>query len=68
MKDKRKILLIANPGEKPAETELEIAGAEIRNPEILRIDGIYRYAPTGERIRGGKLVLPPYSCTEIRLQ
>ncbi len=64
----RKILLIANPGEKPAETELEIAGAEIRNPEILRIDGIYRYAPTGERIRGGKLVLPPYSCTEIRLQ
>ena len=62
-----KLLLLANPGQEPVEADLELIGADPRDAEILRIDGVYRYSPTGERIRDGKLVLPACSCTEIRV-
>lgn len=63
---KRSVLILANTDNKPIELELNLSGADTSDAEILRIDSIYRYSPTGERIVNGKLTLPAYGCAEIR--
>ena len=63
-----KVLLIANRSEKAVTAELDIAGASTDGAEILRIDGVYTYSPTGKRVVDGKLLLPAWSCTEIRMK
>ena len=64
---RKKLLLLANTGEEPVEAEFEVAGADTSQAEILMIDDVYHYSPTGKRIVDGKLVLPASSCTEIRM-
>lgn len=59
-------LLIANPTDAPVEAELCLRGVEKEKPEILRIDAACQYTPTGIRLTDAPLLLPPYSCTEIR--
>lgn len=62
----RKVLLIANSTGDPVTARLEVVGADPGDAEILAIDSIYTYSPTGKRIKDGVLTLSPYSCTEIR--
>ena len=63
---KRSVLVLANPEPKPVTLDLELAGANEADAEILRIDSIYRYSPTGESLKNGKFTLPAYGCAEIR--
>ena len=63
---KRSVIVIANTKREPIEIELDILGAELSDAEILKIDGIYRYTPTGEVIKDGKINIPALGCAEIR--
>ena len=63
---KRSVLVIANPEPKPVTLDLALVGVNEADAEILRIDSIYRYSPTGESIQNGKFSLPAYGCAEIR--
>ena len=63
---KRSVLAISNTGNAPATVELQLLGMDLEDAEILRLDSVYRYSPTGERITNGKLTIPPYGCVELR--
>ena len=64
--DKRAALVLANTKAEAVEVELSIAGADFTDADVLRIDRVYRYTLTGERVKDGKITLPPYGCAEIR--
>ena len=64
----KQLLLLANTGERPVEAAFDIIGADTSRAEILMIDDVYHYSPTGKRIADGRLVLPACSCTEIRME
>ncbi len=63
---KRSVLVIANTEPKAVEVDLSLIGVDLAEAEILRIDSIYRYSPTGEAVKNGKITLPPYGCAELR--
>lgn len=65
--EKKRVLLIANISDKPVEAEFDLTGADLSDHEILMIDSVYHYTPTGKQITDGKLTLPANSCVEIRL-
>lgn len=62
----KKVLLIANVGDK-TEIELDIQGASTDKAEILMIDEIYTYSPTGKKLADGKITIPKHCCMEIRM-
>ena len=64
--DKKKVLVLVNHSDKEEEVELDISGADTDDVEILMINDVYQYTPTGKKIEDGKIVLPPYTCAEIR--
>ena len=63
---KRSVLVIANTEPKAVEVDLSLVGVDLAEAEILRIDSIYRYSPTGETVKNGKILMPPYGCAELR--
>ena len=63
---KRSVLVIANTANESIEIDLALSGVDLADAEVLRIDGVYRYTLTGERIKENKLTLPAYGCAEIR--
>ena len=63
----KRLLLLANTSDKPVEAQFDIKGADAAGGEILMIDSVYHYSPTGKRIVNGCLTLPAYTCVEIRM-
>jgi len=63
---KRSVIVIANTSGEAKELELAVSGADNTDAEVLRIDGVYRYTLTGEKIKDGKITVPAYGCVEIR--
>ena len=63
---KRSALVISNDKNNTVEIDLELMGVDAADAEIFRIDDTYRYSPTGEKIKDGKITVKPYSCVEIR--
>jgi hypothetical protein len=63
---KRSVLVIANTEPKAVEVDLSLIGVDLAEAEILRIDSIYRYSPTGETVKNDKITIPPYGCAELR--
>ena len=63
---KRSTLVIANTKNEQVEIDLALCGVALSDVEVLRIDSIYRYTLTGERIKDGKIILPPYGCAQLR--
>ena len=66
-KNGRSILLLSNINDHPVTAELALKGVDLSDSEVLRIDDIHKYTLTGETVENGKIVLPAYSCAEIRL-
>jgi hypothetical protein len=64
--EKRAALVLANTKAEAVEVELDLAGVALDDLDVLRIDRVYRYTLTGEKIKEGKITLPPYGCAEIR--
>ena len=64
--EKRSALVVANTKNEPCEIELDLSGVDTSDVEIFRIDTVYRYTPTGEKLSHGKIKLPAYGCAEIR--
>ena len=62
---KRCALVIANTKCEDVELDLSLSGADGLEAEILRIDGVYRYTPTGAKL-GETLPIPANGCVEIR--
>lgn len=65
---REKVLLLANYSDAYKEAEIDLTGADESSVEILRIDDTYAYSPTGKKLTGGKLLLTPWSCTELRFR
>ena len=63
---KRSALAIANTSPYSVDADLSITGADLADAEILRIDSIYRYSPTGETVKNDKITMPPYGCAILR--
>ena len=64
-KDNRAVLIISNVGDK-TEANLDLSGVDLNGAEVLIIDDVYHYSPTGIDISDGKLTIPEKSCVEIR--
>lgn len=64
--DKRASLVIANTAGETKEIELSLVGVADKEIEVMRIDNVYRYTLTGERIKNSKLTVPAYGCVELR--
>jgi len=65
---REKVLLVANRQSDPVEAVFDLTGASAEDAEILLIDSVYTYSPTGKKIKEGKFTLPPWSCAEFRLK
>ena len=65
-KEDKAVLLIANINDEPIELEFEFSGLPIHETEILMINDIYHYSPTGKEIVDGKLTVNGNTCVEIR--
>lgn len=63
---KKNTLLVVNLEDKPVSCEFDVTGVSTEDTEILMINDIYQYTPTGKHLQDGTLTLPAYSCTEIR--
>jgi len=66
-KNDKSVLLISNMGEETLEVDLVITGADLKDAEVLMINDVYIYSPTGIDVSNGKLTLPKETCVEIRL-
>ncbi len=64
--DGRKLLLVSNPSGSPAELTLDVTGADADRAEVILLDSIYTFSPTGLNVRDGKLTLPAGSFAELR--
>jgi hypothetical protein len=64
---KKAAIAISNINDSEVELNINVDGFAASDIEIHRIDEIYRYAYTGEKIKDGRLVIPAYGCVEIKL-
>lgn len=64
--EKKAVLLIANNQDREVTAELELAGVSMDDVMILITDDEYQYTDTGKKIKDGAVILPPYSCVELR--
>ena len=59
-------IVLSNPENEDLYVNFDIKGFNVTDSHILRIDEENRYTLTGEDIENG-LILPAYSCVEIKL-
>ena len=60
-------VVVANTNRDDVVLNLDIAGFDTENVQVLRIDEENRYTLTGEDFSDGKLTLPAMGCIEIKL-
>ncbi|MBQ1988714.1 MAG: hypothetical protein II234_02265 [Clostridia bacterium] len=66
-KGKKAVIVISNVNDYDVRIVLDINNFPTDEVQILRIDEENRYTLTGENLKDNNLVLPPYSCMEIKL-
>jgi hypothetical protein len=60
-------IVLSNTNDDTVTVKLTAIGFPTDDAQVLRIDEENRYTLTGESIKGGTIILPPYSCAEIKL-
>ena len=66
-KNKKAVITLSNVNDYDVWIDLDINNFPTDEVQILRVDEENRYTLTGENLKDNNLVLPPYSCVEIKL-
>ena len=62
----KKVLLAANLCDQPVDAEFELIGANADDAEVIMTNCEYKNTLTGKKVVDGKLLIPAYTCLELR--
>lgn len=65
--NKKGTIVLSNTKNEQVTVELDVRNFSASEYQVIRIDEENRYTLTGEDLSDGKIIMPPFSCAEIKL-